>query len=301
MTLRTFSTIRLTGLVVALCAAPLLANAQAEDLLAQGRNFADLNTENLTPAPFVVPPAPGGATQFRFRMKGYVFGLRIMRADYTGYFDNARYAAYADIKTSGLARLLKKLEIWAVSAGRIAPDGLRPDFHVQQNLDKKNRRVEMRYGGTPAGRAVDVAIFPPLGSQGVPPASPSERANSYDTVSAILSMMMVGQQISGELCNGIVPVFDSKQRYNLRMVRLGTKRVKFDGGKDEAIHCHAYYEPVSGFDPEDLPDSEEASTPINVYFKYDPAANIHIPVRFTYKISSITAVIKVDEMEIIAP
>ena len=185
-----------------------------------------------------------------------------MRSDYVGWFDDTRYAAYADIRTSGLAALLKSMEIWAVTSGRFDTNGLRPDFHVQQNTDKKNRRVEMNYDN--AAQRVDVAIVPPLGSQGIPAATPAERFSAHDTVSGIMNMMMMGNQVKGELCTGIVPMFDSKQHYNLRMERVGTDRVKFDGGKDDAIHCLAYYEPVSGFDPEDLPGAEEMGTPVNV-------------------------------------
>ena len=83
------------------------------------------------------------------------------------------------------------------------------------------------------------------------------------------------------------------------MTRVGTKRVKFDGRKENTIHCQAYYEPIAGYDPEDLPSQEEAETPVNVYFKYHEEAGIHIPVRFTYKISGFKAVIKADDIEII--
>ena len=84
------------------------------------------------------------------------------------------------------------------------------------------------------------------------------------------------------------------------MERIGTKRVKFDGKKRETIHCRAYYEPIAGYDPEDLPSEEEAATPVNVYFKYYEEAGVHVPVRFTYKISGFTAVVKADDVEIMA-
>jgi len=73
------------------------------------------------------------------------------------------------------------------------------------------------------------------------------------------------------------------------------------GYKSETISCDVYYEPISGFDPEDLPDDDESSTPVNVYFKHYPELGLYIPIRFTYKISAITAVLKVDEMQYILP
>lgn len=242
--------------------------------------------ENVTPAP--------GETAFDFTLKGYVFGIRMIKARYKGHFDSQSYTAYSDLKTSGLGALLKKLRIWAVTEGRYDKTGLYPVRHTQQNLDKKSRRVEMRYDY--GARAVSVDINPPIGSQGVPPASPKERFEADDTISAILNIMMQGEKLSGDVCDGTVRVFDSKQHYGLRMVQAGTKRVKYLDEKVETMRCQVYYEPISGFDPEDLPNTEEGGTPVKVYLVKDPDTGLNIPVRFTYKISGFKAVIKLDDM-----
>lgn len=269
----------------------------APNLMAEGANVSILNAENLSNRSYYLPSPTADSTQIRLKLKGYVFGIRIVRSDVITTFDSQNYQVYADVKSSGLAALLKKMEIWSVTKGRYSRSGMRPEWHVQQNTDKKNRRVEMNYN-RPAAK-VDVAIVPRLGSQGVPPATPRERYTANDTLSGIVHLMMTGTKINGKLCTGRVPFFDSKQHYNLRLERVGSKRVKFDGGKDDTIHCRAYYEPISGYDPEDLPSQEEAATPVNVYFKYYEEAGVHVPVRFTYKISGFTAVVKADEIEII--
>ena len=296
--LRTFGSTALALSAFALSAPVPAQEARFDSLIENGRNMPVLNEQNFDPNTVYSIPTPGpDATQFKFELKGYVFGLRMVKANYTGFFDDTRYAAYTDLKTSGLGALLKKLEIWAVTSGTYKIAGLRPDFHVQQNMDKKNRRVEMNYDNQAA--SVDVQIVPPLGSQGVPPASPEERYTANDTISAILTMMMMGQKVEGQLCNGSVPVFDSKQHYNLRMERIGPDREKLMGDKVDTIKCHVYYEPVSGFDPEDLPDDEEGGTPVKVHFTQVEGLDLWVPVRFTYKISSIKAVIKIDDMTII--
>ena len=290
---------RLIGFVALLGFGSIAAAKTAlPDLMSKGANVSVLNDQNLGETSYTLPAPEDDTTQIRLKLKGYVFGIRIVRSDVITQFDDAEYAAYADAKSSGLAALLKKMEIWAVSKGQYDHRGLRPDWHVQQNTDKKNRRVEMNYDRQKA--TVDVAIVPRLGSQGVPPATPRERYDANDTLSGILHLMMMGTKVDGELCTGRTPFFDSKQRYNLRMERIGTKRVKFDGKKRETIHCRAYYEPIAGYDPEDLPSAEEAATPVNVYFKYFEEAGVHVPVRFTYKISGFKAVVKADDVEIMA-
>jgi hypothetical protein len=267
------------------------------NLIDEAPNMAVLNAQTYPEStPYVVPPAPEGATQFAFNLKGSVFGFRVVRANFMGYVGEDGYAAYTDARTSGLGALLKKMEIWAVTRGRVLADGdLRPLFHVQQNTDKKNRRVEMNYDDATAEIAVD--IRPRLGSQGVPPASPEQRYSAYDTVTALLHMTRRGE----EVCSGSVPVFDSKQHYNLRLEPVGQARVKYLGGRKPAIHCHVYYEAVAGYDPEDLPSAEEAATPVDVYFRYYPEVDMHVPVRFAYKVSGFTAVVKMSDLVFVTP
>ena len=277
---------------VATLALPAAAQAPV-NLIEQGANMGVLNAQTYADsAAYTVPPAPQGAVQFAFNMKGYVFGFRVVRASYLGYAGDMDYAAYTDVRTSGLGAILKKMEIWSVTRGTVGADGqLRPTFHVQQNTDKKNRRVEMNYG--PA--SVDVDIRPPLGSQGVPPATPAERFEALDTVSALLHMTRRGDSV----CEGSVPVFDSKQRYNLRLTPVGEARVKYLGDRQSAIHCHVHYEPIAGYDPEDLPSSEEEATPVDVYFRYVPEVDMHVPVRFSYKVSGFTAVVKMSDLVLV--
>lgn len=275
------------------------ANTTELSLIEKERNIADLNARNLSETRYDLPTPNSEATQFRFELKGYVFGLRMIRSHYSGWYDQSQYALYADVKTSGLGALLKKLEIWAVTRGQHEAADLKPVFHVQQNLNKKSRRVEMNYTN-PLG-LIDVNIVPPIGSQGIPAATPKERFAADDTLTAVLNLMMRGWGDKKELCDGTIKVFDSKQHYGLRMEPTESKRLKFDGEKFDSIGCNIYYDPISGFDPEDLPEKEESSTPIKVYFQHRPELGLYIPIRFTYKINSIKAVIKIDEAQIILP
>jgi len=233
-------------------------------------------------------------TEVEVFLKGYVFGLRIAKVKYqTGFTDN-EYYSLASMKTSGLGAFLKKWAIWSVSTGSFDGQDIVPATHLQQNLNKKNRRVEMAYGTD----KVDISIVPPLGSQGVPPASPKERFESDDTLSVLLKLTMGGFKTGDKVCDGTVPVFDSKQHYNLRMERDGEKYIKQKGFKGDTIRCKVYYEAISGYDPEDLPSEEEAATPVTVYLSKNEDAQIYIPVKMVYKISGFSAVIKTRDIKI---
>ena len=157
-----------------------------------------------------MPPNTAQNTQFEFDLKGYVFGIRMINASYEGVIGDGHYTVRSSLRTSGLGALLKKLKIWAITDGHYDRSGLYPITHTQQNLDKKNRRVEMRYDYD--AQQVSVAINPRIGSQGVPPATRKERFEADDTLSAILNLMMrqpntaQDGHIDAPLCEGQVNV-----------------------------------------------------------------------------------------------
>lgn len=250
--------------------------------------------QNELPIETVTTGTTTGKIAITAKLKGYVFGLRVIKINVTGSLTDETYAIRADLYTSGVGAFLKKFQIWATTTGRIQDDHLYPTQHIQQNTNKKNRRVEMNYGAD----AVDISIVPPLGSQGKPPATEKQRFESDDTLSAVLDMAMRGFKFTDEPCTGTIPVFDSKQHYLLRMERAGTRRIKQKGYKGDTVKCKIYYVPVSGFDPEDLPSEEEASTPVIAYLAKTDDVGLYIPVRMTYKISFFKVVIKLRKLNI---
>ena len=270
--------------------ATLLATVLSAGMLTSA-NAAAASPEN---EPKATQNTLGSTTVVKVNLRGYVFGFRVMKANVVGGLTENSYSMRADLFTSGLGALLKKFQIWATTTGTIDENGLNPIQHIQQNLDKKNRRVEMNYrSGT-----VDISIVPRLGSQGKPPATKAQRFESDDALSALLNMMMRGFRFTDEPCVGTIPVFDSKQHYLLRMERIGNRYIKQKGFKGDTIGCSVYYVPLSGFDPEDLPSEEEASTPVKIYLAKFDEAGLYIPVRMSYRISIFKAVIKTRSIEI---
>ena len=263
-----------TGLACICLSIPMTSTAQQDENLAE---VATIGTIKITA-----------------KLKGYVFGLRVIKVNVAGSLTDDAYAIRADLYTSGVGAFLKKFQVWATTTGRIQDDRVYPIQHIQQNMDKKNRRVEMNYGPD----TLDISIVPALGSQGKPPATQKQRFESDDTLSAVLDMAIRGFKFTDEPCTGTVPVFDSKQHYLLRLERAGTRRIKQRGFKGDTIKCKIYYVPVSGFDLEDLPSEEEASTPVIAYLSKNEDVGLYIPVRMTYKISFFKAVVKLRELNI---
>lgn len=272
----------------------LIASFTAGSALYASSAAADPKPISKPVAEAQIQTVPKGTTTFNVKLKGYVFGLRVMKANISGGVSKDAYSVRADLFTSGIGAFMKKFQIWATTTGYIDDNGLRPATHIQQNLDKKNRRVEMNY----AKDTVKVSIVPRLGSLGKPPATEKQKFESDDTLSAVLNLMMRGFKFTGEPCVGTIPVFDSKQHYLLRLEQAGTRRIKQKGFKGDTVRCHVYYEAISGYDPEDLPSTEEAAAPVTVYLAKHDDAGLYIPVRMVYKISMFKAVIKAREITI---
>ena len=255
------------------------------------------------------PKPERGDTHFSFKIKGYVLGIKMISGHYEGVIgsENAtgktKYAVRTKIRSSGLGAMLKKLNIWSITKGHFTKDKFTPDTHVQQNLERRARRVEMSYDNL--AETIDVGITPPVSTQGVELPSMAERYNGTDAVTTFLNMMVrspseltdpTKRRFNEHLCEGDINVFDSKQHYALRMNRNGTKRSRFLGKRVEAIRCMVHYVPINGFRAKDLPSDEEKSTPVKVYLSYVPELDLYVPFRFSYKISSIRAIVRVSDI-----
>ena len=241
---------------------------------------------------YIAPAAPqAGEIAMDLNLSGYVLGIKLVSARYKATLGNGHYDVYSDMKTSGLAAILKKQKLWSYSEGRYDKTDMKPDLHIQQNLNKKSRRIEVNYDYDE--EIIDQSVNPRFGSMGQPPATMEQAFASDDANTAMLKVLMAGHRLESEVCNENIPVYDGKQHYGLRMERQGYKTQKFNGEKYQAIECHVYFDPISGFDPEDLPDADEKAKPVKVYLINKPEYGIYMPVKFTYKVSGFSAVVKV--------
>lgn len=248
-------------------------------------------------AHMIAPINPAkGETAFDIELKGSVFGIKLMNARFKGTVGKKRYSVYSDMKTSGLAALIKKQRLWSWTEGKYTPEDLKPVRHIQQNMNKKSRRVKAVYDYK--NQRVLQKIRPRFGSMGRPPATQEQAFSSDDVNSALLKIVMTEHRMDGKVCTGSIPVFDGKQHYSLRFEKDAELDVKFDGKKYPGVKCRAYVNPISGFDPEDLPSAEEQAKPVTFYMISRPEFRTYIPVKFTYKVSGFSATIKVVNADI---
>ena len=243
----------------------------------------------------LAPPAKGEVS-FEYKLKGYVFGLKVITAHYKGMIGKTDYSLYSDLRTSGLAALLKKQRLWSHTAGFFGEEDLKPVRHVQQNMDKKSRRIEMFYNYK--RDRLEQKVKPRFGSMGVPPATKSQAMNSDDVNSTLLKVALTGHRMGGTICNDTIPVYDGKQHYTIRMKKVEDTTYNFKGKRYPALKCHAFLNPISGYDPEDLPSTDERRKPVTVYLINRPEYGFYMPVKFSYKVCAFKATVKVAEAKI---
>ena len=222
--------------------------------------------------------APAGAPELRLtaRYAGSVLAFRVGAIEVDAVIEGTGYAARTRVEAAGLAALFADFEIDAEVAGEAAAQGWRPTryAHVERNGDKV-RRVEVGFG---TGRAEPV-VTPPFGSLGDPPASPADRAGVIDPVTAVFFLAEAFAARGEAGCSGRLPVFDGKQRYDLRLEARGESRVRTRAWRGMARVCDAYYEPVSGYDPEDYPSEREMRRPLTLWLAPFHDGAVWVPVR----------------------
>lgn len=218
----------------------------------------------------------GEALSVEARYSSSVLIFKVGEITLSAHRESDSYFASTEIGAAGLAALFTDFDIRAEVSGGFEAGLPVPNRYA--HIERTGRKV----------RAVDVAFVdrlavstaePPFGSLGQPPASDSERTGVLDPMTAVFFLSDAINASGNPACSGSIPVFDGKQRYDLRLEAAGVERVRTPGWRGEARVCHIWYEPISGYDPEDFPSENELSHPLTVWLAPLFDGEAHIPVR----------------------
>lgn len=159
------------------------------------------------------------------------------------------YSINGVVKTTGLADILVNYDMRLAASGYVRDDHLEPYAYVSQNRDgKKNRRVEMTYG------ASDVAMTatPAFGNLGEPPATPAQKLEAADPLTAFLGHAFTPRPADGNPCGGPMKIFDGRQLTHLSFENAGLMQVKTDAYRGEAYECHVSMDKIAGYDADEI-------------------------------------------------
>lgn len=188
--------------------------------------------------------AEARAETYRLNYEAAVLGVVVLgTASYEVTANGQRYAARANLRTSGLARLFDQTQISAASVGTLASGGSISwsRYDISHSYSSKFRRTQLNRG---AG-GVSSEITPSYSNMGSPAASAAQQRGSYDPLSGVFAL---GRQIGvARACRGSVLVFDGRQHYRLAVAARGQGNFNAGGYNGPALNCAFRYEPISGF------------------------------------------------------
>lgn len=186
----------------------------------------------------------------------YFGGLHVLSLTADARLTPADYGLNSRLRTRGLANLFFKSVIEARSRGAIMPgsgDDVRPvlvpaSFATDTDGKWGARSVAMTYD---AQGPVNIEVEPPYHQDKRLPVGPEMRRATLDPQTATLLSLAFRRGVQS--CNGSIPVFDGRRRYNLNFKYLGEDRLQ-GGGKGiysgPALRCRLVYERIAGFDEE---------------------------------------------------
>lgn len=187
---------------------------------------------------------------YELRASAWVFILPATgKARFTVDVQPDTYRITSKVKTTGLADILVNYDLGLSATGYVRPRGLETYAYTSQNRDgKKNRRVELIYGDDD----VAMEVTPAFGDLGDPPATPEQKLNALDPVTALINFALEPRAPGDNPCGGPMKIFDGRQLSHLHFNYAGMREVRSDAWRGEAIECHVELERVAGFDRDEI-------------------------------------------------
>lgn len=221
--------------------------------------------------------APAGAqTDERSFSGSYTIiarGMDAGRFNYRFVQNGQSYEASATREITGwIGGLLNRSQDYNYSVrGTVAADGaLRPSAYQHQGGRRRDDRPNGRLvRANFTGSDVVTTSVPEGMGMGDPPATPEQRRNVIDQITAIASMVTA----TGDPCNRTMRIYmDGRSRFDFVLSPNGRVNVDSRGYRGEAIRCSVQFRPIAGFgDPQE---------PATLTFLFAPTpTGLYAPVR----------------------
>jgi hypothetical protein len=176
----------------------------------------------------------------------YSGGFHLLTVDVDLAMAGERYGVTTRMQTAGFLSWILSWSQVAASEGLIRNDAMSPERHRSEGQIRGRRRaVEIDYE---KGLVSAVRVDPrPADDEDRDEVPPAVQRQGIDPMSAILGAV---QRISaGRGCDGRLPVFDGRRRYDLVLTDRGRHEMpetRYSGFSGEALQCDFLYEPIAG-------------------------------------------------------
>lgn len=210
------------------------------------------DTANVRPDTPLIEISAGQPMRMVYELKAsaWFFIIPITgKAYFTTELQPDTYRITSHVKTTGLADVLVDYDLGLSATGYVHEDGLRTYAYTSQNRDgKKNRRVELIYGK----EDVALTVKPEFGDLGDPPATPEQKLDALDPITALISFALEPREDGADPCGGPIKTFDGRQLSYLHLTYAGMSEARSDAWRGEAIECHVELERVAGYDRDEI-------------------------------------------------
>lgn len=169
-----------------------------------------------------------------------LMGLPVAKASFDSTFTADSFHIEGSLSSSGIGRLVEKLDGTTRVEGTIGEHGARPETFVSAyQSEDKNSRTQVTFSG---GRVVEAVNTPqPKRGEDWIPVPEEELHAALDPLSSTL----IKAAGPAEVCNRTIRMFDGEMRADLHLTHRGTRRVH--GFDAEAVTCDARFVPVAGY------------------------------------------------------
>ena len=192
--------------------------------------------------------------------------VKVLVVHATGRQEPGGYTADVSMKSYGILRALKRVDIDATTEGRVAQDGepIPASFTYIHHDGKRVRRVHVNW----APGDVQVVSSPPYYDLGHPAATRAQKLAAVDPLTQFVRVAIATSP--QEICRGPDRFFDGKQLYDLEFGHVeGVPLTEQERqlGIDKVAQCTVRYVEVAGFKPKP-PDqrTQGLTSPITMVF-----------------------------------
>ncbi len=218
--------------------------------------------------------------------KIYIGGLEALASTVAIGTDVSRYDVEIKAVTAGAIGKMMPWRINIGSKGNVAGEVLQPVEHAQHNdFQGKERSVVLRYDGH--GGFIERKVFPDAQEDQRDDVPAGQTSNTLDIVSGVLAGLLAVDRTGS--CNGRVPVFDGRRRFDLVYRDDGHETMESSGVAmyaGDALKCAVKVEPGAGYWKKNQKkfftrkvNGEDQVVPIEVYIARVGAAKVEVPVR----------------------
>jgi len=194
-------------------------------------------------------PANAGETKHDLKMVMALAGIPVGKIGISVRLKDDNYTMSGSARTYGISRLFSKAKGFASSSGELHGNHVIALSHsVKYRSDKERGSVDISFS---KGNVVRSNSVPAVHYK---PGSVKVTADDLHSVLDPMSISIVAVKKSevengNAICNRTLPIFDGKNRYNLKMKFKGRRKVVTKGFNGYSYVCSARYVPISGHRP----------------------------------------------------